>query len=144
MLKPITFILTCLCFKNNGRIYKKCRFFCEKTNIFGTRFATYIYSGVCGGENDMLEKFEALLDEKVRPSLQAHGGDVVIKSYEDGVLKVKLIGKCSGCPSAHDTNEELIAAEVMEAFPEVKDVILVEEVSEDLLAFARKILNHEV
>ena len=70
----------------------------------------------------MLEKFEALLDEKVRPSLQAHGGDVVIRSYENNVLKVKLIGKCSGCPSAHDTNEELIAAEVIEAFPEVKDV----------------------
>ena len=92
----------------------------------------------------MLEKFEALLDEKVRHSLQALGGDVVIRSYENNVLKVKLIGKCSGCPSAHDTNEELIAAAVIEAFPEVKDVILVEEVSEELLDFARKILNHEV
>ena len=117
---------------------------CEKTNVFGIGFATYNNSGVCGGENEMLEKIEALLDEKVRPSLQAHGGDVVVRSYENNVLKVKLIGKCSGCPSAHDTNEELIAAEVIEAFPEVKDVILVEEVSEELLDFARKILNHEV
>ena len=89
-----------------------------------------------------LEEMEALLDEKVRPSLNAHGGDVVIKSLEDGVLKVKMIGKCSGCPSAHETNEEIIAAEVKEAFPEIEDVILVEEVSEEMLDFARKILNH--
>ena len=41
---------------------------------------------------EMIDKIEKLLDEKVRPSLHAHGGDVVIKSYEDGVLKVKMIG----------------------------------------------------
>jgi len=86
----------------------------------------------------MIEKLEALLDEKVRPSLQDHGGDVEIKSYEDGILRVKLLGKCSGCPSAHSTNEDLIAMEVKEAFPEVKDVILIEEVSQELLDFARK------
>ena len=91
-----------------------------------------------------LEQMEALLDEKVRPSLNAHGGDVLIKSLEDGVLKVKMIGKCSGCPSAHDTNEEIIAAEVKAAFPEITDVILVEEVSQDLIDMAYKILNHEV
>ena len=90
---------------------------------------------------EMIDKIEALLDEKVRPSLHAHGGDVIIKSYEDGVLKVKMIGKCSGCPSAHATNEELISAD---AFPEVEDVILVEEVSQDLIDMAYKILNHEV
>ena len=93
---------------------------------------------------EMIDKIEKLLDEKVRPSLHAHGGDVVIKSYEDGVLKVKMIGKCSGCPSAHATNEELISAEVRDAFPEVEDVILVEEVSQDLIDMAYKILNHEV
>ena len=81
---------------------------------------------------EMIDKIEKLLDEKVRPSLHAHGGDVVIKSYEDG------------CPSAHATNEELISAEVRDAFPEVEDVILVEEVSQDLIDMAYKILNHEV
>ena len=93
---------------------------------------------------EMIDKIEKLLDEKVRPSLHAHGGDVGIKRYEDGVLKVKMIGKCSGCPSAHATNEELISAEVRDAFPEVEDVILVEEVSQDLIDMAYKILNHEV
>ena len=91
-----------------------------------------------------LEEIEKVLDEKVRPALHAHGGDVVVKSYEDNILKVKMVGKCSGCPSAHDTNEEIIAAEVKEVFPEVKDVILVEEVSQELIDMAYKILKHEV
>ena len=90
-----------------------------------------------------LQEIERLLDEKVRPSLRAHGGDVMVKSYEGGVLKVKMAGKCSGCPSAHSTNEELIAEAVKAAFPEVRDVILVEEVSEELLDMARKILRGE-
>lgn len=86
---------------------------------------------------------EQVLDERVRPSLQAHGGDVVVHSFDGDVLKVRLLGKCSGCPAAHTTNEELIRAEVQEELPYIKDVILVEEVSEELLDFARKILRHE-
>ena len=91
-----------------------------------------------------IEQIEKVLDEKVRPSLNAHGGDVVIKSLEDNVLKVRLVGKCSGCPAAHDENEELISVEIKEAYPEIEEVILIEEVSDELLDFARKILNHEV
>ncbi len=89
-----------------------------------------------------IEQIEAVLDEKVRPSLAEHGGNVVIKSFEDNVLRVRLLGQCSGCPAAHDTNEELIAAEVQAAFPSIQDVILVEEVSQDLIDLAHKILNH--
>ncbi|EDS73454.1 NifU-like protein [Anaerofustis stercorihominis DSM 17244] len=94
------------------------------------------------GGSMMIEKIEKVLNEKVRPSLNSHGGDVVIKSYEDNILRIKLIGKCSGCPAARTTNEDLIKISVMEEIPEVKDVILIEEVSEELLDFAKKILKH--
>ena len=44
------------------------------------------------------EKIEDALN-KVRPSLQADGGDVqFIDVDEDGVVKVKLTGACAGCP----------------------------------------------
>jgi len=91
-----------------------------------------------------IEQLEKVLDEKVRPSLALHNGNVEIYSFENDILRVKLTGQCSGCPSAHATNEELISAPVRETFPEIKDVILVEGVSDDLLNFARKVLNHEV
>ena len=91
-----------------------------------------------------IEQLEKVLDEKVRPSLALHNGNVEIYSFENNILKVKLTGKCSGCPSAHVTNEEIISAPIKEIFPEIVDVVLVEGVSDDLLNFARKMLNHEV
>ncbi len=91
-----------------------------------------------------IEQLEKVLDEKVRPSLALHSGNVEIYSFENNILRVKLTGQCSGCPSAHTTNEELIAAPIKETFPEIADVILVEGVSDDLLNFARRVLNHEV
>ena len=90
----------------------------------------------------MLEKIEKVLEEDVRPKLLAHEGNVEIKEWKDGVLKVKLLGLCSGCPSAIVTTEEIIAEAVKEKIPEVKDVVLVQEVSEDLIDMAKKLLNH--
>ncbi len=89
------------------------------------------------------EEIEKLLDEKIRPSLREHGGDVKIISLTENILRVKLTGRCSGCPAAHMTNESLIASEVMQAMPGIKDVVLVEEVSQELLDMAHRILNHE-
>ena len=82
----------------------------------------------------MLEKIEKVLEEDVRPKLLAH--------EKDGILKVKLLGHCSGCPSAIVTTEEIIAETVKEKIPEVKDVVLVQEVSDDLIDMAKKLLNH--
>ena len=81
-------------------------------------------------------------EKKVRPALLSHEGDVQIVEYADGVLKIRLTGHCSGCPSARLTTEELIAAEVQKEIPEVKEVVLVNEISPELLDFARKLLNH--
>ena len=51
----------------------------------------------------MKEKVEKALD-KVRPSLQADGGDVELVKVEDnGVVKVKLTGACAGCPMSQMT-----------------------------------------
>lgn len=51
----------------------------------------------------MKEKVEKALN-KVRPSLQADGGDVKLVKVEDnGVVKVKLTGACAGCPMSQMT-----------------------------------------
>lgn len=96
------------------------------------------------GKTEEIYKIKNILEEDVRPALLAHEGDVELLSYEDGIVKVKLHGKCSGCPSAYLTTEELIAAKVKAKMAEVKDVVLVQEVSQDLLDFAHRILNHEI
>ena len=45
----------------------------------------------------MREKVEAAL-EKIRPTLQADGGDVELVDVNDGVVKVRLTGACGTCP----------------------------------------------
>lgn len=90
----------------------------------------------------MYDKIEKVMEEKVRPSLMAHEGNVKVLSFEDGVLKIRLTGQCSGCPSAQLTTEELIAKTIKVEIPEVQDVVLVNEVSPELLDFARELLGH--
>ena len=73
----------------------------------------------------MKEKVEAALN-KVRPSLQADGGDVqLIEVTDDGVVKVKLMGACSGCPMSQMTLKMGIEKILKQEVPEVKEVVSV-------------------
>ena len=73
----------------------------------------------------MREKVEAVL-AKVRPMLQADGGDVeLVDVTDDGVVKVKLTGACSGCPMATLTLKQGIEAALKEEIEEVTEVVQV-------------------
>ncbi|MBL0713910.1 MAG: NifU family protein [Desulfosarcina sp.] len=50
----------------------------------------------------MQEQVKAVLD-KIRPALQADGGDVELVAIEAGVIKVRLKGACAGCPMSQMT-----------------------------------------
>ncbi|KGK88838.1 MAG: NifU family protein [Clostridium lundense] len=89
----------------------------------------------------MFERVEKLIEEKIRPYMQGHSGDVKLLSVENGVVSIRLLGQCSGCPSAKYTVEDVIEASLKEELPEIKQVIVEQGVSEELLQMARKILN---
>jgi len=72
----------------------------------------------------MKEKVEAVL-AKIRPNLQADGGDVELVDVKDGVVKVRLVGACGGCPMATMTLRNGIERILKEQVPEVKQVISV-------------------
>ena len=72
----------------------------------------------------MQEKIQSVIDE-IRPMLQADGGDIELVSVEDGVVKVRLKGACSGCPHAAVTMKHSVEARIREAVPEVKEVVAV-------------------
>ncbi len=70
----------------------------------------------------MQEKVEKAL-AKVRPSLQADGGDVeLIEVSDEGVVKVRLTGACGGCPMATMTLKAGIERVLKKEVPEVKKV----------------------
>ena len=72
----------------------------------------------------MKEKVEAAL-AKIRPALQADGGDVELVGVEDGVVKVSLKGACVGCPMSTMTLKSGIERILKEEIPEVKEVVAV-------------------
>ena len=73
----------------------------------------------------MKEEVKKALDE-IRPSLQADGGDVeLIEVVEDGVVKVKLVGACHGCPMAQMTLKNGIEKMLKQTVPGVRSVVSV-------------------
>ena len=70
----------------------------------------------------MKEKVKEII-EKVRPNLQADGGDVeLVDVTEDGVVKVRLLGACHGCPMSQMTLKMGIESYLKKLVPEVKRV----------------------
>jgi Fe-S cluster biogenesis protein NfuA len=72
----------------------------------------------------MKEKVEATL-AKIRPALQADGGDVELVDVNDGIVSVRLKGACDGCPMATMTLKMGIERLLRGEIPEVKEVISV-------------------
>ena len=92
--------------------------------------------------NEILKQLETVLDEQVRPLLRTHGGNVEIDRYEDGVVYIKMLGQCAGCPSADLTNETIVEAELVKALPElVERAVIVQTVSDELWEQAKRLLR---
>lgn len=51
-------------------------------------------------ESETVKKIKSILEEYIRPAVEQDGGAITYHSYSDGVVKVKLQGSCSGCPSS--------------------------------------------
>ena len=72
-------------------------------------------------EKTLKEKVQKAL-EVVRPALQADGGDIELVDVVDGIVKVRLIGACAGCPGAQMTLQMGVERILKEHVPEVKAV----------------------
>jgi len=70
------------------------------------------------GDNIMKAKVEAAL-QKVRPMLQADGGDVELVDVQDGIVTVRLQGACGGCPMSQMTLKNGIEKILKQEVPEV-------------------------
>jgi Fe-S cluster biogenesis protein NfuA len=91
---------------------------------------------------EALEKIEAALDEKVRPYLRSHGGEIAVERFEGGALYVKLLGQCAGCPAADLTAETVVEEELVKALPElVRKVAVTQTVSDELWEQAKRLLR---
>ena len=70
----------------------------------------------------MRKEVEAAI-EKIRPNLQADGGDLeLVDVTKDGIVKVRLVGACAGCPMSTMTLTFGIERELKKQVPGVKKV----------------------
>ena len=69
------------------------------------------------------ERVQGVLD-RVRPFLQADGGDIELVTVIGNSADVRLTGMCAGCPSAHMTLHVGVEAAIREEIPEFETLSL--------------------
>ena len=81
--------------------------------------------------NDNLKEIEKkiinILDTKIRPAVARDGGDIKFQEFKDGVVKVKLQGSCSGCPSSTLTLKKGVENLLCHYIPDVKEVLAIQD-----------------
>jgi Fe-S cluster biogenesis protein NfuA len=70
----------------------------------------------------MKEKVQKVIN-KIRPMLQADGGDVELVDCVEGVVTVRLKGACAGCPMSQMTLRNGIERAIKQEIPQIKSVV---------------------
>jgi Fe-S cluster biogenesis protein NfuA len=71
------------------------------------------------------EAVDAALEE-VRPFVESHGGTITVDSIVDGVVKVRMLGSCDGCPSSTATLTGGVESALREHWPNFRRLEVVD------------------
>lgn len=76
-------------------------------------------------DSEVVAMIKELLETRIRPAVQEDGGDIVFCEFDEdcGVVTLKMMGACSGCPSSSITLKSGIENMLMHYIPEVKGVV---------------------
>lgn len=74
----------------------------------------------------MRDRVERVIN-RIRPAVQMDGGDIELVDVTDGIVKLRLVGSCHGCPSSMMTLKAGIERAIQSEVPEVKAVEAVEQ-----------------
>jgi len=73
-------------------------------------------------DDDTVQMIKELLDTRIRPTVQEDGGDIVYMGFDDGVVKLKMQGSCTSCPSSIVTLKNGVQNMLQFYIPEVVSV----------------------
>jgi len=73
-------------------------------------------------DDDTVAMIKELLDTRIRPTVQEDGGDIIYQSFDDGVVKLKMQGSCTSCPSSVVTLKNGVQNMLQFYIPEVVSV----------------------
>nr|QZX63207.1 mitochondrial NFU1 iron-sulfur cluster scaffold-like protein [Halisarca dujardinii] len=95
-------------------------------------------------DDETVAMIKELLDTRIRPTVQEDGGDIIFVAFEDGIVKLKLQGACSSCPSSIGTLKMGVENMLQFYVPEVKSVEQVEDELDDANAEAFNQLEFDI
>ena len=73
-------------------------------------------------DSETVKQIKELIETRVRPAVAQDGGDIVFRSFEEGVVYLHMQGACAGCPSSTATLKNGIENMLRHFVPEVTEV----------------------
>ncbi len=89
----------------------------------------------------MENKINEILSKEINPLLNEHLGSAELVEIRENIVYIKMLGACGGCPASQDTLENIIETKITKQLPDIKGVRLYQGVSDELINFAKDILN---
>uniref|UniRef100_A0A182Y7M5 NFU1 iron-sulfur cluster scaffold homolog, mitochondrial n=1 Tax=Anopheles stephensi TaxID=30069 RepID=A0A182Y7M5_ANOST len=86
-------------------------------------------------DDETVQMIKELLDTRIRPTVQEDGGDIIFMGFDDGIVKLKMQGSCSSCPSSIVTLKNGVQNMLQFYIPEV---VSVEQVTDEVDKMAEK------
>lgn len=77
-------------------------------------------------DGEIVSQIKELLDTRVRPAVAGDGGDIIFRGFRDGIVRLRMQGACSGCPSSRATLKHGVETMLRHYVPEVVRVEQVE------------------
>merc|ERR1719431_1184629 len=92
-------------------------------------------------DDDTVQMIKELLDTRIRPTVQEDGGDIVYMGFDDGVVKLKMQGSCTSCPSSVVTLKNGVQNMLQFYIPKVVSVEQIFDEADEIQANALKKLE---
>ncbi len=70
----------------------------------------------------LVSEIKEILDTRIRPAVAQDGGDINFHGYKDGVVYLRLVGACAGCPSATATLKQGVENILKHFLPQIVEV----------------------
>lgn len=95
-------------------------------------------------DDDTVAMIKELLDTRIRPTVQEDGGDIIYMGFDDGVVKLKMQGSCTSCPSSVVTLKNGVQNMLQFYIPEVLAVERVFDKSDEVAELEFKKLEEKL
>jgi len=119
-------------------------FFTSGLPVINADVETLTSTEIYDDDDDTVAMIKELLDTRIRPTVQEDGGDIVYMGFDDGIVKLKMQGSCTSCPSSIVTLKNGVQNMLQFYIPEVVSVEQIFDESDEVQATELKKLEEKL